>query len=94
MKKKSARANDDLNVFRSAEIKAKLNDLVALNVGKVTRQGVMIAAVEEKLKRLAAGEGQALNLVIPPSFATSADVAAQASSIVARSMAKRKRNSE
>src|SRR5690349_15834217 len=76
MKRPKPNSESDLIAFRSAVLKEKLQDLVAANPGKITMTAVIIAAVEEKLKRLAAGEGQALNLSIPPSFGVSPEATA------------------
>ena len=91
--KKPTNADNDLIAFRSAELKRKLRDLIAANPGKITMTAVIIAAVEEKLKHLAAGENQGLNLAIPPSFGVSPAATAASDSAIARARAKRQRNS-
>lgn len=77
--------------FRSDSVKRLLDDLVAANPGKITSTAVLIAAAEEKIRRLKAGEAQALNLVIPPSWGLTPEERAEVDAAVSRAIDKRRK---
>lgn len=62
--KKESPASDFIG-FRSVEIARRLSEIVAANRGRVTRSEIIRTAIEEKLERMAKGEG--ISLTLPPS---------------------------